>query len=656
MANERILIVDDEKSVVRLCQRILTRQGFIVTGKTESHEVPDLLRHETFDVLLTDIRMPQLNGLDLLQIAKEIDPHITVVLITGYGTMEDAIRAISLGARGFLMKPFNSKELLATVEDGLTRRTLLRDSVRLQTLLPLLEINKALQVSGGEVSFVQQVLQTAAQQIGAQRLAWLSINEPPLPVFIETAVVSALNVPSELSSSILHQALTSAEPVWVLSDGTLTDNHTGFPNIVAAVLPLLVKGKIAGLLTAETDLQNQSSPFDPISLDLLTVLAGQLAIIFENIQLFRQTENLRAFNEDIVQTMTNGLVAVDAAGTITALNPAAAAMLSCSVEQVLHKPLARAISGIGPLAEVFETTLTTAQPQPRREITIQLAPDHAVPISVSTAPLDSGSGGGVVGVIEDLTEIKALEAEHRRLDRLAVLGEMSAVVAHELRNPIAGISAGVEYLTRNAVQGSPEEQGATMIQAEIERVNRILEDILFVARPLQLEPKSSPLLPIINTVLHRFLSQAATSNVTVETQYADHIPYLNLDSQRIEQVFSNFIRNAIQAMPDGGTLTLKIELSGNNRVRITISDTGVGITSQLLKRIFDPFFTTKTRGTGLGLSVARRIIEAHSGLIEVESTPGKGTDFYISLPAEGTLKPENLEDLTASFSKVDPYQ
>ena len=142
MANERILIVDDEKGVVRSCTRILKRHGFVVTGKTNSASVPQLLKQETFDLLLTDIKMPKIDGLELLKIAKEIDPHITVVLITGYGTMEDAVNAIRLGAQGFLLKPFEPKELIDTVEYNLTRRAMVKDSLRLQTLLPLLEVNK----------------------------------------------------------------------------------------------------------------------------------------------------------------------------------------------------------------------------------------------------------------------------------------------------------------------------------------------------------------------------------------------------------------------------------------------------------------------------------------------------------------------------------
>ncbi|MEM7346173.1 MAG: response regulator, partial [Chloroflexota bacterium] len=356
MANERILVVDDEKGVVVSCVRILQKQGFTVSGQTDGQSVPDLLKQESFDLLLTDLRMPKIDGLTLLRQAKEIDPHLTVVLITGYGTMEDALKAIHLGAQGFLMKPFEPEDLVATVQESLARRALIRDSLRLQTLLPLLEINKSVQASGGETSLVRRVLSIAQRETGAARLTWLKrqqvITFPPLEEgvyqsqgkrkepFIEAAAVPPTPLKqSYLSQAAINQVLKQVRPVWVLTDGTLIDTLAGQPNIVGALFPLLLKGEVVGIFTAETGEDGRPSPFDPISLDLLSLLAGQLAIMIENVQLFQQTETWRAFNEDIIQTMTNGLLAIDADNYITACNPAAATMLGKSTDEILYKSL-----------------------------------------------------------------------------------------------------------------------------------------------------------------------------------------------------------------------------------------------------------------------------------------------------------------------------
>ncbi|MCB0190728.1 MAG: response regulator [Anaerolineae bacterium] len=644
MANERILIVDDEKGVVRSCTRILEREGFDVSGRTESALVPALLKQETFDLLLTDIKMPKIDGLKLLKIAKEIDPHITVVLITGYGTMEDAIEAIRLGAQGFLMKPFEPEDLIGTIKENLRRRALLRDSLRLQTLLPLLEINQMLQISGGEVSLAKRVLDISAKAIGAQRMSWQQYQSNPqangngqLKCLEEAAVVCKAEEVSHLPSRAIERVLQTDQPVWVTTNGELLKEHTGYPNIVGAALPLMIKGNLAGILTAETGDNGQTGPFGQISLDLLSVLAGQLTMIIENVQLFQQTETLRSFNEDIIQNMTNGLIAVDKHNRVTVFNPAAASMLGYTTDEILNRPLQATMKQADKFIDIIEATRSSSTAQSRQEITLQHRDGHHLPISISTAPLveeNRLAAAGVVSVIEDLSEIKTLEAERRRLDRLAALGEMSAVVAHEIRNPIAGIAAGVEYLTRNFSNDSVEAEGAALVQGEIQRVNRILEDILFVARPLQLNFSPETVSGIIKKVVQRSQPQAAAKQIEITCTFDDNLPIVEVDSQRLEQVFNNLVLNAIQAMTNGG----KIELSGGlaspqaQEILISIADSGPGIPANIQTRIFEPFFTTKTKGTGLGLSIARQIIEAHHGTIIINNLSDQGTHFVIKLP------------------------
>ncbi len=644
MTNERILVVDDEKGVVHSCVRILEREGYVAQGSTNSTSVPDLLKQETFDLLLSDIKMPKIDGLALLKIAKEIDPHLTVVLITGYGTMEDAINAIRLGAQGFLMKPFEPEELVSTVKGNLARRAIMRDSLRLQTLLPLLEINKMLQISGGEISLVQRVLDIAHQAIGTSRLAWFNYQPEYKDKLVKIAVVPKNPPKSQLPAEAVKAVLSTAKPVWVLADNTLARSSAGHPNISGALLPLIIKGELSGLLIAETGGAGRTGPFDQISLDLLWVLTGQLAIVIENIQLFQQTEMLRAFNEDIIQNMTNGLIAIDQNHTITAFNPAASIMLGKHVQEMLNTPIDNIRAHSELLVNTFNHTLITGQAQAHREIAVSLPDGRSIPISVSTAPLAAKNGQqgtvGVVGVLEDLSEIKALEAEHRQLDRLAALGEMSAVVAHEIRNPVAGIAAGVEYLTRNATENSPEYEGGLLIRGEVERVNHILEDILFVARPLQLDLQNHDLSTILDIVIQRCQPQIQDSQVVIYTDYEDNLPLLPLDSQRLEQVFTNLVINATQAMLSGGNLWLKSNYSANKDfVVVTVTDDGPGIPDNEQRKIFEPFFTTKSKGTGLGLSVARRIIVTHGGVITMNSTQGQGTQFIIKLPVDRGFAP-----------------
>jgi signal transduction histidine kinase len=592
--------------------------------------------------------MPGRDGLDLLAIAKELDPHLSVVMITGYGTMDDALRAIRLGAQGFLLKPFDPAELVEAVQDSLRRRTLLRDSLRLQTLLPLLEINKALRADDGALSLAQHVLEVALRETGASRL-WLVMGDFSTAEKLATmASVGSLTESSMLPASALEQVFETGEPVWVEAEGRVHSDPTGVRRVVALSRPLLMKNQVVGALNAEK--AGDLPPFSQISLELLSLLGGQLAIAIENVELHQRQQALRAFSEDVIQTMTNGLVVVDEMTQVTAFNRAAAATLGYAAEEVLGRPLRDAMPGATALSGVIEAALGDPSGPPahyppsegsrasrarhtQSEVDVLHRDSSSLPLAVSASPLRDNSGqvSGVVCLFEDLSEAKALETERRRLDRLAALGEMSAVVAHEIRNPVAGIAAGVEYLSKSVPEGSFRKEDVAMILGEIDRINRILEDILSVARPFQLKLSAEAVPDIMEHVLHRHQRPIEDKAIRVIRRYGPSLPLARADRERMEQALTNLVLNAVEAMPTGGILSIGI--SAHERwLTITISDTGPGIPLDVQRRIFEPFFTTKTRGTGLGLAVARRVIEEHGGTIEIASELGKGTTFTIQLP------------------------
>lgn len=652
--NEHILVVDDEPGVVAACVRTLTRAGYLAEGVGDSETALARLTREVFDLLLTDIRMPGRDGLELLAMAKELDPHLSVVMITGYGTMDDTLRAIRLGAQGFLLKPFEPAELVEVVQDSLRRRALLRDSLRLQTLLPLLEINEALRASDGALSLAQRVLEVAFRETGATRL-WLLMIDSSGHGLNTVASMGDLSTTSVLPAAVLDQVFETGEPVWVEADGRLHSDPAEARHVVALSRPLLMKNQVIGLLNAEKT--SDLPPFSQISLELLSLLSGQVAIAIENVNLHQRQQTLRTFNEDIIQTMTNGLVVIDDVTQVTVFNRAAAAILGYAATEVLGQPLRDAIPSAMGLVDFIEAALrqmggapieslsdagSTAEARPgamdiarhsQREVNVMHRDGTLLPLAVSASPLQDSSGRvtGIVCLFEDLSEAKALEAERRRLDRLAALGEMSAVVAHEIRNPVAGIAAGVEYLSKSIPEGSPHKEDVTMILGEIERVNRILEDILSVARPFLLKLTTEAVPDILEHVLHRYQTSIENKAIQVIRGYAPSLPRAQVDRARMEQALTNLVLNAVEAMPGGGTLS--VGLNADDRwLGITVSDTGPGIPLEVQRRIFEPFFTTKTRGTGLGLAVARRVIEEHGGTIQVASELGMGTTFTIQLP------------------------
>jgi signal transduction histidine kinase len=243
--------------------------------------------------------------------------------------------------------------------------------------------------------------------------------------------------------------------------------------------------------------------------------------------------------------------------------------------------------------------------------------------------------GVCMGVVSEQARRRreALEQQQEQLvrsDRLATVGELAAGLAHELRNPLAGIAGALHVLAGRLAPDDPSRALLADVQAQIVRMDKTLTDLLQHARPAQ--PQMVVL--DINGLLEHSLRFLPRGNVEVVRQFDESLPPLEGDPHLLHQAFLNVLVNARQAMPQGGRLTLRtrLERPGGRAVQVLISDTGVGIAPEHLGRIFQPFFTTKSQGTGLGLAIAARVIEGHGGRIEVDSAPGRGTTFTIALP------------------------
>jgi signal transduction histidine kinase len=233
-----------------------------------------------------------------------------------------------------------------------------------------------------------------------------------------------------------------------------------------------------------------------------------------------------------------------------------------------------------------------------------------------------------------LENVRALEETIHRNERLSELGNLAATVAHEIRNPLNSISMGMQRLKAEfaPVQDASEySHFLTLMQNEVERLNRTVEQFLSLARPLQLSPEPIAVEEFIREVRALLEAQAQASNVQIEVKSAPRLPPLWADRNYLKQLLLNLILNGIQAMPAGGRLSLEAAQE-NSFLRLTVSDHGTGIQPDQVGKIFDPYFTTKPSGSGLGLAIARRIAEAHGGNIDVQSKPGQGASFHVALP------------------------
>ncbi len=291
-------------------------------------------------------------------------------------------------------------------------------------------------------------------------------------------------------------------------------------------------------------------------------------------------------------------------------------------------------------------TLRTGERRAEADSEIELAGGRSVPVSLQTAPIHgpAGEARGAVAVLRDLSRLKALEAEVRRGERLAALGQMALALAHEIRNPLGAIR-GVAQLLAGELGDGPHREPLAVMLGEIDRVNRVMEALLDLGRPMRFVFEPVNLHALLERVCLLAEPAARGQGVAVVRRYDPSLPALWADPDRLTQVFQNLVQNAIDAMPGGGRLTLttrlsldpvygKVDAGGGPRplVEVLVADEGEGIPEALRDRVFDPFVTTKPRGLGLGLAVAHRIVEEHRGALRVHSTPGKGTTFAAYLP------------------------
>lgn len=346
----------------------------------------------------------------------------------------------------------------------------------------------------------------------------------------------------------------------------------------------------------------------------------------------RTLAKVRAFSDQVVENLPAGLVASDEHGLVAVCNETAAS--------ILGRPIA---DGVGrPALEVLPPEIWRLTDRLRRneaviehDLECNTGKDGRLPLRVSASAIRGEDNAflGYVFIFRDLTEVRRLQQEVERSRRLASLGSLAAGVAHEIRNPLSSIKGFATYFKeRLKDQPVERETAATMIK-EVERLDRVIGQLLEFARPSALNVRAVNLSDLIRHSLKLIEADALARAVGITFEVPPGLAGIALDPDRMNQVLLNLYLNSIQAMKEGGTLEVKVsrdEAAG--LTRIVVADNGPGIGKEDMERIFDPYFTTKPDGTGLGLAIVHKTMEAHGGEIEVSSTPGVGTIVTLILP------------------------
>lgn len=541
----KILVVDDEEIMLKLACDALRSQGHQVTGTSRPMEALDKLRHEKFDFILTDIKMPEMDGMELIQSAHQLDPSMGAIFMTGYASLDTAKRAIQEGAYDYILKPFDLQEIRSAVVRAIRKRSQSIEDGREKGLSQLFDLNRILYAADDADSLLKLSLEFALMQSGMKTgiiLHWdtrggqlrvFRAENAERDVFLQATAKTDQAVPTEWSqvNDIVQIGSAKQHPLFsqlrnVLTDSSVVEDLIG-SDAEVIVIPLRKADSTIGMVVLKTTSSGQR--LSEQDLKLLALLGVQTAISLENLTLLKETQ--RAYQEQ--QNLQEQLIS---------------------------------------------------------------------------------------------------------MERMATQGRISAEIGHELNNYLTVIMGNFELLGMKMNQGQTESLDAQLdsISVNLQKIRGFAEGLLDFTS-LKAAKTECDINHLVEKTLVFIKPQNIFRNISFVTQMKPSLPHLVVDAGQIQQVLYNLLKNSADAMGkrkgEGGTITIGTDHHAQEKlVEIWVRDTGRGMSEEQLHKIFDRGFSTKESGHGIGLSICKKIIDAHGGTIQVQSQLNQGTSFRIKLP------------------------
>jgi two-component system, NtrC family, sensor kinase len=362
-------------------------------------------------------------------------------------------------------------------------------------------------------------------------------------------------------------------------------------------------------------------------------------LMVEKVRLQKELIETKNFLESIVDKAGDGISVVDLEGKILYWNEGAERIYGYGKEEVLGKKLPEFLHS-GNEEEKSSAALMKrvrrGEVVPNVEVRRKTKDGREIITSMTISPLRDADGKiiGASYISKDISDLKKAEERLILAERLSSLGELTAGVAHELRNPLTGIKINTQVLLRKKDLPEMERGILESTQEGIEKIQKIVDDMLHFAKPRASHFKKDRINDVLEKSLSILQAKLKKGNISSVFEGGEGLPWIWIDGHQIQQVLINLMLNAVQAMEEGGTLTLRTFPEERGGVGVEVTDTGVGIPKSHIKKVFDPFFTTKSEGTGLGLSISLKILESHGATIDVTSQEGKGSTFTIHFPGE----------------------
>jgi len=494
-----------------------------VTSLTDPRAAIQHLQQQRVDLLVVDIRMPEVDGFDVISRAQLVQPDIAVLVMTGFGTVETAIRALRQGVDGLLLKPFErSDELLSSARQVLIDNQRKRDTARMQALRPLFNVTETLFSETDRDKLLDLILTAIRDHLHCSNVAYYQIEKGNVSVVAQRGRVLQIE-PNNFAAQLISRVDGDGNPIVINATGPGEEGAQSLLSTLglgSAILIPIARSNLHSVLLAARD--SSGAPFRGADLEMFFVLGRQAVVAMENARLY---EDLRNYVKRVEES-----------------------------QQALL-----------------------------------------------------------------------------RVEKMAAAGRLTASIAHEVNNPLQSVQNCLHLAGHENVSPEKRKEYFELAKKELDRLMKTMQRMLDFYRPGATRVEQVDLLDLLNHVLSLTSQQLGTKNIVVRTELPESLPAVFAVSSQVQQIFFNLILNSLDAMPNGGELTISARAIKNG-VEMIFEDNGPGIPEDRRENIFEPFFSTKEGGTGLGLTVSYNIVTAHGGTLDLMHGRGSGACFRLFLP------------------------
>lgn len=523
MESISVLVVDDEPGIAALCKRVISRAGYDVTALTDPRAAIEHIQQQRVDLLVVDIRMPEVDGFDVISRAQMVQPDVAVLVMTGFGTVETAIRALRQGVDGLLLKPFEKHdELLSAVRQVLTDNQRKRDTARMQALRPLFNVTETLFSETDRTKLLDLIVNAIRDHLHCSNVAYYQVDNGTASIVAQRGRVLQVN-DSEVAAQLVSRVDSDGNPIVINATGPGEADAQlllATLGLGSAILIPIARSNLHSVLFAARDASG--APFRGADLEMFFVLGRQAVVAMENARLYEDLRNYVRRVEESQQALL-------------------------------------------------------------------------------------------------------------RVEKMAAAGRLTASIAHEVNNPLQSVQNCLHLAGHEDLAPEKRKEYFELAKKELDRLMKTMQRMLDFYRPGSARVEQVDLLELLNHVLSLASQQLGQKKIDVRTDLPNSLPMIYAVSGQIQQIFFNLILNSLDAMPDGGELTITAR-PVETGVEMIFQDNGPGIPQEKRENIFEPFFSTKDGGTGLGLTVSYNIVTAHGGTLDLMEGPGPGARFRLFLP------------------------